>query len=179
MDTQTILAASKKTAMSRKDPTVPQKLSLKLGLPSSPVLDWGCGKGADTRHLKGLGYEVFGYDPNYQPELPDSRSFGYAQCFYVLNVLPGEALRVKVLQEMKAFLSRGATVCIAARPEKEIKDGARKRNWEKIEDGWMTPKGTFQKGLNPQELKRILQLAGFINIVDHSNSRCTFVVASI
>ena len=177
MEAQEILDASKKTAMTRKNPTIPQKIAVKLGLPTNPCLDWGCGKGSDTKHLQDLGFEVFGYDPNYQPNLPEGK-FKYGQCFYVLNTLPGETLRVKALQEMKKHLEKKATVFVAARSEKEIQT-ERTERWKKVEDGWVTPKGTFQKGLSPEELRRYLQLAGFINIVDHSNNRCTCAQASL
>ncbi|MBD3260571.1 MAG: hypothetical protein GF334_02665 [Candidatus Altiarchaeales archaeon] len=179
MDHNEILEASKRTAMSRKDPTLPMKTSLKLGLPQSPALDWGSGRGVDTRHLQSLEHDVFGYDPNYQPEFPETSNFQYGQCFYVLNAVPGEENRVNILLEMKKYLKHGATVIIAARPLKEVENAARKGKWTPCEDGWFSPKKTFQKGLSPEDLHRILQLAGFVNIVDHSNSRVTCAQATV
>lgn len=166
-----------KTAISRRGPSVPLLLSLKLGIPQTPVLDWGCGKGSDSEHLRKQGFEVFGYDPHFQPQLPTETCYQYGQCFYVLNVIPGETGRVQVLQEMRKFLAPKASILVATRSEKEVLYFAKKGNWEKVSDGWQTSKGTFQKGLSEEELSRVLSLAGFTKTLNHSNSRCTCIQA--
>lgn len=53
---------SHKTAIARNTPSAPCKWLDKQGRCVGPILDWGCGKGADVMYLR----NAYGYDPHFQ-----------------------------------------------------------------------------------------------------------------
>ena len=60
---------SHKTAISRKGPSAPLKFILSNEEVKEPILDYGCGKGADSKHLTSLNYNVTSYDPYWNPKI--------------------------------------------------------------------------------------------------------------
>jgi len=71
-----------KTAIQRKQVSVPARWLEKHGLLNGRILDYGCGQGYDCTWL-----DCDGYDPYYQPAMPDGL-FDTVICNYVLNVIP-------------------------------------------------------------------------------------------
>ena len=55
------------TAMSRKGASAPLKFLESKDLIKGSVLDYGCGKGADHKHLLDKGFDAKGYDPYWMP----------------------------------------------------------------------------------------------------------------
>jgi hypothetical protein len=78
---------SKLTAISRKKLSTPVDWLLKRDLIVGPVLDYGCGRGDDVRHLQSLGFDATGYDPHWGPHTFPWREYPTILCTYVFNVL--------------------------------------------------------------------------------------------
>ncbi|MHA2069409.1 MAG: methyltransferase domain-containing protein, partial [Candidatus Thorarchaeota archaeon] len=55
------------TAVRRNKPSAPLKFLLKHGLIKGRILDYGCGRGDDCKHLYTTHDYVVGYDPYFQP----------------------------------------------------------------------------------------------------------------
>ncbi len=76
--------ARHKTARARSELSRPVRLAHECGLigASSTLLDYGCGRGDDLRHLGALGIDSFGWDPAHYPEgvlaKADVVNLGYA-----------------------------------------------------------------------------------------------------
>ena len=101
------------TAKEREGPSFPLKHLLREGLIRGRVLDFGCGFGADVRHLRRRGFDVTGFDPHHAPEKPAGR-FDTVLCLYVLNVLlPDE--QAEVLMDVSERLAPGGTAYFAVR----------------------------------------------------------------
>jgi len=103
------------TAISRKGPSAPLKIFLKNRLfsPTSSIIDYGCGQGADVRALNSTGFTAVGYDPHWAPDVELSAS-DYITCTYVFNVIP-EGQREKTLQKIKGLLKKGGRAYITVR----------------------------------------------------------------
>jgi len=102
------------TAIKRNGASAPLKMFLKNKIfsPTSSILDYGCGHGADVRELEGLGFNVTGYDPYWAPiELIAS---DYITCTYVLNVVP-EDQRPEVILKIKNLLKPNGQALITVR----------------------------------------------------------------
>lgn len=147
---------SARTAIARSKPSKPLELLLKRSLipKGATVLDYGCGKGVDVKHLRSLGFEAYGYDP-HQPGWDDpsvlNRKYDVVLNFYVLNVLPPES-RERVLEGIKSVLKDGGVAFIAVRDISEPKPKG-----EPYADGIITSRGTFQKFFEPFEFERLLR----------------------
>ena len=74
------------TVKERTSASLPAKALWERKLISGRVLDFGCGLGIDIEYLKGKGFDIFGYDPYYLPDIPEGK-FDTIICNYVLNVL--------------------------------------------------------------------------------------------
>ena len=108
--------SSHKTAISRKGPSAPLKLLLGKESLKSPILDYGCGRGADSKHLSALSYDVSSYDPYWSPINIDDKDGAYNTiiCNYVLNVV--EKLEEEdILKDIKRLLSKNGVAYLAVR----------------------------------------------------------------
>ena len=117
------------TAISRSSPSAPLRYLHKQGLLSSSVLDYGCGKGADFRHLSDEGYLSEGYDPYWRPIDLGFKKFDTILCTYVLNVLPKEHEH-EVLSSIRERLNPGGKAFITVRRDVK-KDGETSRGYQR------------------------------------------------
>ena len=159
------LTMSGKTAMHRSQPSLPAKILVEKIKIEGKLFDWGCGHQTDLNYFLKSGIDASGWDPNHYPgKAPTSyppQTFSWVYCGYVLNTLPKEG-REKVLKEIFNFLTPKGHLAISVRSAQEI-NSVRKPTWQPFNDGWITPKGTFQKGFEEDELKNYLKGAGFQN----------------
>lgn len=101
------------TAKERDAMSFPAKHVLQRGLIAGDVLDFGCGLGKDVEELRGKGISIEGYDPFYQPCLPQ-RQYDCILCFYVLNVLLPEE-QMSVLMSVSSLLKPSGKAYFAVR----------------------------------------------------------------
>jgi len=157
------------TAISRSGPSFPLKLALRRKLIHGRVFDWGCGKGQDILFLRKLGFKCEGWDPYYKKETPPEifpkGYFHWIQCIYVLNTIPSQSAREEIISKIFEFLPSGGHLYIAVREFSEIEKQAKKNKWSKYLDGWITKRGTFQKGFKFEELYLLLQKFNFKDII--------------
>ena len=108
--------SSHKTAISRKGPSAPLRLIIDKEVFNSPVLDYGCGRGADSRHLSNLNYKISSYDPHWSPiNIEDKDGFyNTIICNYVLNVVE-EKEEATILKDIKRLLSKNGVAYISVR----------------------------------------------------------------
>lgn len=136
-----------KTARARTKPSVPCQWVIDNIGTNKVILDYGCGKGSDVSHLKKAGFESYGFDPHFQPDLPDIEP-DLITCFFVLNVIPNR-------EERKKTVARLAELCqdvfVVVRNGNDFS-----QNWTPYNDGVLTNKGTFQKGIDKNELADLL-----------------------
>lgn len=167
------------TAIARKAPSLPIRDFMdRTGWTPHAVLDFGCGKGADLDFLEALGIRhVVGYDPN-QPAytgVPD-REFDLITMIYVLNVIEEPERRWQAFGHAVGHLEEGGTLFVAARTPREIDRLAEGANWDRRGDGFITNKGTFQKGLDAEEIIRIGRGCGLDDCDVFEESKYTGVV---
>jgi 2-polyprenyl-3-methyl-5-hydroxy-6-metoxy-1,4-benzoquinol methylase len=107
---------SHKTAISRKGPSAPLKLILDKEKICGPILDYGSGHGADSRHLSNLNYKVTSYDPYWAPISLRNRDSSYSTiiCNYVLNVVD-ESEEKNILLNIKNLLLPNGVAYISVR----------------------------------------------------------------
>lgn len=79
-----------KTALRRRKLSAPVKWLLDQGLLGQKILDYGCGRGDDVRHLQQLKPQAFveGWDPHWTEGSAPRDSYDTVLCTYVGNVLP-------------------------------------------------------------------------------------------
>jgi DNA phosphorothioation-associated putative methyltransferase len=137
-----------KTAISRKEISRPVRLALEDGFiaQGSSVLDYGCGKGDDVRHLKERGITCNGWDPVHFAggirEPSDVVNLGY-----IVNVIENPEERVDVLRS--AWTLTKKILIVSARLKAEV----REIEAESFEDGLLTRRATFQKFFEHHELR--------------------------
>ncbi|MFI5362069.1 MAG: methyltransferase domain-containing protein [Elusimicrobiota bacterium] len=148
-----------RTAMARNQPSVPTRLAKPL-LKGS-ILDFGAGRGEDTRYLKAAGLKVRAYDPFYAPDKPTKpESFDWVMFNYVLNVIRKPEDRAAALRDIAGLLKPGGRLLVSVRGDAEI-EASRSKDWTRDGDGWITPRQTFQHGYTQKELEARLGEAGF------------------
>ena len=91
------MSRSHLTAIVRKQPSLPITLLKGKGLIKPKVLDYGCGRGFDAKHLK-----CDKYDPYYAPDEPRAK-YQTILCTYVLNVVRKEE-ESKILKAIQKLL---------------------------------------------------------------------------
>lgn len=136
---------------------VVEKLVTTLGIKS--VLDFGCGRGADLKYYEGCGLRAIGYDPHppFGWSTFPSGQFDLVTVVFVLNVLPSPHERLEVLKKASSCVNPGAPMLVVTRSREEIEAEAKSKQWPQHNDGYWSHegKGTFQKGINREELARL------------------------
>jgi len=175
MSINTIFETSGKTAMPRKTVSVPTRMLVKKGLIKGRVFHHGRGKAdADEEVMRELGDSYDEYDPNYAPDIePLSRQYDVVISNYVLNTLPLSA-RDGVWKQLKAVVGNG----IGYLTVRGIGDKSSLKGVEKLEDGIVMSRGTFQKFFSIEELS---EEAGMyfntVELVHGSNKSAGFTIA--
>jgi len=163
----------------------PEKTAIKRSKPSRPLLDfledyedqfrlntwldYGCGHGADLRHLLLQGVDAYGYDPlqeAFEDKTPLGFRYDVVSCNYVLNVIPDEAERGQAFATVASLLKPGGLLMVTARSHEEVNRAAVAGNWTPYNDGWITSKGTFQVGVS-EEWMLDVSMAAFLGF-EHS-----------
>ena len=143
----TTAVARHRTAMSRNSLSRPfaQTLNDQLLRAETTVLDYGCGRGDDLRHLTSLGIAAAGWDPAHRPDGALHES-DLVNLGYVINVIEEPAERADVLRRAWALARR--VLVVAGRLTWDARDLA----GSPFRDGMMTRSGTFQKFYEHTEL---------------------------
>jgi hypothetical protein len=140
--------------MARALPSRPVALALSDGVigPGTTVFDYGCGRGADIRHLRLQGINVEGWDPVFAPEHPRCPA-EVVNLGYVVNVIEDPAERVAVLRAAWDLAQRALVVSARLRWEEPGLTGRR------LGDGIVTKAGTFQRFYDQDELRDWVEAA--------------------
>ncbi len=129
------------------------------------ILDFGCGYGTDVHFYRSHGYEADGFDiePSFGWSENIDRQYDLVTAVFVVNVLPTLEDRRRAVREASRLVRPGGYLLIAARSEKAIATEARKGNWARFNDGWISSpqKGTFQRGVPEAEIAWLLGAVGF------------------
>ena len=138
-----------RTAISRADYSRPIKAALADGLIAheTTVLDYGCGRGDDVRHLGLRGIRCRGWDPAH----PKEGNLGPAEIVnlgYVVNVIEDIEERAQCLARAWSFAERA--LIVSARLSSETPEFASVAPYR---DGFVTSIPTFQKFFEQSELK--------------------------
>jgi len=117
-----------KTATKRNKPSAPAKWIYKnIGFDPDDTLDYGCGRGDDVEYFGMRGWDING---DHEP-LKTYDSFGTILCSYVLNVIPSNEDRKKVISHIKNHLTPEGTAYLTVRNDRKNLNG-----WTRI--------GTYQ-----------------------------------
>ena len=123
---------SYKTAISRSGPSAPLRFVESSFKTNDMILDYGCGKGADTEYLRGKGYSVDAYDPHYSNiDLSKKESFyDVIICNYVLNVL-GIEEEDSLISDIKSKLKPNGKAYISVRRD-SFSEGYSSRGYQRV-----------------------------------------------
>lgn len=156
-----------KSAIHRTKPSHSARTIEQRGLVKNHVFDYGCGTGTDAEYLKSKGYNVSFWDPYFHNEkLPSEyplHSFHTILCTYILNVIQKDD-RIEVIAKIRKLLHPEGSVFFTVRTDFEIAYQVKRSNWIKNNDGWISKRGTFQKGFKSDELELLLKNEGFKNV---------------
>lgn len=154
------LLMSGETAPNRRGPSVPARILVENNLIIGPIFDWGCGHGVDVEYFRQNGIEAYGWDPIHnqenKPELFPKGYFGFVNCAFVLNTLPDMEQRKEVIKDIYNFLPEDGYLILTLRAKQELKRKI-KSTWKKYGDGYITSKGTFQKGYTSDEAVKLVE----------------------
>lgn len=158
-----------KTAITRKKESPIASFLFSNGyLSSKKVLDYGAGRGKDYSFYIENKLDAYAYDSwdEYGFSKNPVGTFDIITCLFVFNVLTTEKERVDVLLKIKNLMTKNSILYLAVRSEQHIEKLAKKNNWEKYNDGYLSSvsKGTFQKGFDYQELLMLFEKNGFKEI---------------
>jgi len=149
-----------RTAMFRKEASLPARLLVSKKLLNGRIFDWGCGRGRDVEYFVKSGFDAVGWDPvhfpGHKPWGIENGLFQWVHCAFVINTLPFPSQRLNLIKEIYEFLPQEGHLALATRSEYEI-ESKRKPSWKKFSDGWITSRGTFTRGFDTDE---ILSLVG-------------------
>jgi DNA phosphorothioation-associated putative methyltransferase len=113
-------------------------------------LDYGCGHGDDVRHLGQAGIRAFGWDPAHRPEGLRRRA-DVVNLGYVVNVVENPQERAESLRNAWTFAGRLLIVAARLKSDLDLKE------FNVLEDGYVTRLQTFQKFFEQQELRDWLE----------------------
>ncbi len=141
-----------KTAMMRYDLSKPVTTLLEYGMlkAGSTFFDYGCGQGADVNGLQALGYAADGWDPVHRPDA-GKREVDVVNLGYVVNVIEDPAERLEALVD--AFRHARRLLVVAALIQQTVEVGTADR----LHDGVLTKRNTFQKYFEQQELQQYIE----------------------
>jgi len=141
-----------KTAISRFGLSRPVQCLLKSGILDKHhhVFDYGCGRGDDIRALQKMGFQVTGWDPEYLPDGERSPA-DIVNLGFVINVIEEPFEREAVLREAFALAKHVLVVSAQLDRSGTAADG------EPYRDGVLTPRGTFQRYYQHEELGRLIE----------------------
>lgn len=109
------------------------------------VLDYGCGRGTDARHLTSLGVPAHGWDPHYYPDAPlEIRDV--VLLTYVLNTIEVENERAQALRAAFDRCTKALVVTARLTADRGRVTGTA------LNDGILTGRGTFQRLFSTHEL---------------------------
>ena len=139
----------RKTAIARTDYSRPIKIALADGLigPRATVLDFGCGRGDDVRHLSLGGIQATGWDPAH-PTGGELAPAGVVNIGYVVNVIEDPDERAQCLERAWSYAER--ILIVSARLTSETPELVSVAPYG---DGFVTSIPTFQKFYEQAELK--------------------------
>jgi len=142
------MIARDRTAIRRNDLSRPIRTALRDGAlaANAEVLDYGCGHGDDIRFLAEAGFNAFGWDPAHRPD-GLRRNADVVNLGYVVNVVEDPQERADALRS--AWQLTGCLLIVAAR----LKSDLVLKDFELLEDGYVTRLQTFQKFFEQQELR--------------------------
>ena len=100
--------SNKRTAITRKSPSLPMRYLTEKHLLDGRLLDYGSGRGFDAKY-----FNMVKYDPNFAPEIP-SGPFNTITCNYVLNVVD-IITQQAILDDIKSLLVEGGTAYVSVR----------------------------------------------------------------
>lgn len=121
--------ASYSTAIKRNKPSAPLSLLISEALLDGDILDYGCGRGDDLKHLKDNGYDAYGYDPHWGPKRIKDKRYRAILCTYVLNVLSKDEAD-SVVRDIESRLVPGGTAFLTVRRD-IVKDGRTTRGFQR------------------------------------------------
>jgi DNA phosphorothioation-associated putative methyltransferase len=142
-----------RTAIARQRLSMPARVAFddQVITPKTSVLDYGCGRGDDVRHLTALGVAVIGWDPHFQPD-PPPQPADIVLLTYVLNVVENIEERKATLRAAVRLARRCLVASIRLRWDEQSIRGA------DHEDGVVTSRGTFQAIYRPEEFRLWTQM---------------------
>ena len=142
-----------KTAITRTDYSRPLRIALADGLvgPRTTVLDFGCGRGDDVRHLRLSGVHANGWDPAHRADVELSPA-QVVNLGYVVNVIEDPEERARCLARAWSFADRALVV--SARLTSETPELVSVATYG---DGFVTSIPTFQKFYEQAELKNWIE----------------------
>lgn len=121
---------------------------------SGKILNYGSGRGEDTKLLRQEGYDIYSYDKYFECDADLTITYDTIICNYILNVIPTLNERLLVLAHIKKLLKQDGFVYIAVRSVNEINSI---KSSVKYNDGLLTSKNTFQKFFEKDELIQLLE----------------------
>ncbi|SDT34905.1 DNA phosphorothioation-associated putative methyltransferase [Friedmanniella luteola] len=140
-----------RTAIGRQALSAPVRQAFADGLlEPGTVLDYGSGRGQDVERLAAAGVVVRGWDPYYAASTP-LEAADHVLLSYVLNVIESPHERRMVLEHAWGLALR--TLVVASRLSWE----QRKVRGDRLSDGVLTSRDTFQHLYEPSELRTLVQ----------------------
>ena len=165
-------AASFKIAIARRGPSRPAKALtpfIERALAESPphlsirgVLDFGCGRGADLNYFRRLGIDADGYDP-HEPfgfAEPPTGLFSVVTVIFVPNVLTSVEARLEIMRRAAAHLAPKGVLFVATRSTSAIRSEAARNGWPACGDGFVSRRGTFQRGMDADGIVGLGEMLG-------------------
>jgi DNA phosphorothioation-associated putative methyltransferase len=137
-----------RAAIARVTASKPVRLAVEAGLfpPATTYFDYGCGHGADIEYIQRLGLNSAGWDPHFQPDVPQTPA-DVVNLGYVINVIEDTAERREAL--INAWKLAQKVLIVAA----QVLIDDRTRGVIAYGDGIITRRNTFQKYYEQEELK--------------------------
>jgi hypothetical protein len=121
--------------------------------------------------LHRLGYNAEGYDPNFRPNKPRGK-FDIVLMTYVVNVLE-ESERNAAIEAAWGYVKKHGLLVITSRTESDVNYSAQRSNWKTRGRGFITSKGTYQRGYTAKQLDRLVsRLLSNVRTIQYGPTSC-------